>query len=82
MIYVATYSTGAQHNAELLYHAVPAVEGFNGTVSRIWVKSICGYQPGIRSDGWSTFVAEKVPCGECLRRMAKVHVEINERIVE
>lgn len=46
------------------YHAVPGTSG--------WDRSLCGYVPGRRSNGWSDYEGTEVTCPRCLAKLAKM----------
>ena len=71
---VATYSTGMcrtdTDNKGIRYHAVETGEypdAFN-----TWTKALCGYKPGKRSNGWSSYIHSEVTCPKCLKKLEKL----------
>lgn len=53
-------ANGAERDAGKLYHAV---EGAG------WGKALCGAKPGLRGNGWSEHLGEKVTCPRCLKKL-------------
>ena len=70
--YRYTYSTGrcangAQSDQGHLYHAIPLPA--DGSPASDWAPALCGFKPGRRSNGWSSYEAEAPTCAKCAIRV-------------
>lgn len=75
---VATYASGRNRSdrdrSGTNLHAVPISDGMlTGLGSGgSWDKALCGYKPGARGNGWSSFVGNAVTCPRCAAKIAKM----------
>lgn len=77
MRYVATYATGRCRSGietgGTLYHAVPTTIHNDYEYVSGWGKSLCGYTPGKKSNGWSDYRHGEVTCPKCTKRLEKMN---------
>ena len=61
-------ATGIQADSGRLLHAVPVKP--DGNIWP-WTEAICGFKPGIRSNGWSEWRGGAATCPRCVAKLGK-----------